>query len=67
MPPFVFVYVTAKVNVVDGVPFAGETPPPVSVTEPQVADNANTGVTVRKRTATIQLVSVTAPTRRSRI
>jgi hypothetical protein len=67
VPPFAFVYVTAKANVVEDVPFGGETPPWVRVTEPHVADNANTGVTFTNRAATIQLVSATVPTRRSRI
>jgi hypothetical protein len=57
MPPKPFVYVTVNTNVVLGVPLPGETPPPVRLTWPQVADRASVGAAPSRTDAPAQIVS----------
>lgn len=61
VPPKALVYVTVNVNVVVGVPPAGEIVPLVSETLPHVAESPRTDAVNTNRDAATQTVSASAP------
>ena len=67
VPPKAFLYVTLNVNVVVGVPPAGEIVPLVSETLPHDAESPRTDAVNTKKDPATQMVSASAPPSLTRV